>query len=135
MIIHTRSATQLERVMIEPSSGGKAHVWLRRNITESTEEFEGQPVQVWDADEVYYLADETPTLDEVEAQFAQLWDSTSRTASPSSTRCARASRKPRRPSWRSLTCSQGVSDHGTHLPPPGAVWGADPGVRPRAVAH
>lgn len=73
MIIHTRSATPLERVMIEPSSGGKAHVWLRRNIVESTEDFEGQPVQVWDADEVYYLADEAPTLDEVEAQFGQLW--------------------------------------------------------------
>ena len=73
MIIHTRSATPLERVMIEPSSGGKAHVWLRRNITESTEDFEGQPVQVWDADEVYFYADETPTLDEVEAQFGQLW--------------------------------------------------------------
>ena len=73
MIIHTRSATPLERVMIEPSSGGKAHVWLRSNITESTEDFEGQPVQVWDADEVYYLADDTPTIDEVEAQFAQLW--------------------------------------------------------------
>ena len=73
MSIHTRSATPLERVMIEPSSGGKAHVWLRRNIVESVEGFEGQPVQVWDADEVYYLADETPTPDEVEAQFAQLW--------------------------------------------------------------
>ena len=73
MIIHTRSATPLERVMIEPSSGGKAHVWLRRDIMESTEVFEGQPVQVWDADEVYYLADETPTPDEVEAQFATLW--------------------------------------------------------------
>ena len=59
--------------MIEPSSGGKAHVWLRRDITESTEDFEGQPVQVWDADEVYYLADETPTIEEVEAQFATLW--------------------------------------------------------------
>ena len=59
--------------MIEPSSGGKAHVWLRKGITESTEDFEGQPVQVWDADEVYYLADETPALDEVEASFAQLW--------------------------------------------------------------
>ena len=73
MIIHTRSATPLERVMIEPSSGGKAHVWLRKGITESTEDFEGQPVQVWDADEVYFYADETPTLAEVEAQFAQLW--------------------------------------------------------------
>ena len=73
MIIHTRSATPLERVMIEPSSGGHAHVWLRRNITESTEDFEGQPVQVWDADEIHYLTEETPTADEVEAEFATLW--------------------------------------------------------------
>lgn len=73
MLMHTRSGTPLERVMIEPSQGGKAHVWLRRNITESTEDFEGQPVQVWDADEVYFLADETPTVAEVEASFAQLW--------------------------------------------------------------
>lgn len=73
MIIHTRSATPLERVMIEPSSGGKAHVWLRRNITESTEDFEGHSVQVWDADEVHYLADDTPTIDEIEASFARLW--------------------------------------------------------------
>ena len=73
MIIHTRSATPLERVMIEPSSGGKAHVWLRRNITESTEDFEGQPVQMWDADEIHYLADETPTVESVEAEFDTLW--------------------------------------------------------------
>ena len=73
MIIHTRSATPLERVMIEPSSGGKAHVWLRNGITESTEDFEGQPVKVWDADEIHYLADEAPTIDEVEADFASLW--------------------------------------------------------------
>ena len=73
MIIHTRSATPLERVMIEPSSGGHAHVWLRRNVTESTEDFEGQPVQVWDADEIHYLADEAPTVESVEAEFATLW--------------------------------------------------------------
>ena len=73
MSTHTRSATPLERVMIEPSSGGHAHVWLRRNITESTEDFEGQPVQMWDADEIHYLADETPTVESVEAEFATLW--------------------------------------------------------------
>ena len=73
MIIHTRSATPLERVMIEPSSGGHAHVWLRHNIVESTEDFEGQPVQMWDADEIHYLADETPTVESVEAEFATLW--------------------------------------------------------------
>lgn len=73
MIIHTRSGTPLERVMIEPSQGGKAHVWLRKGITESTEDFEGQPTTVWDADEVYYLADEQPTVAKVEESFAQLW--------------------------------------------------------------
>ena len=73
MIIHTRSATPLERVMIEPSAGGKAHVWLRCNIMESTEDFDGQPVQVWEADEIHYLADEASTLDEVEADFVSLW--------------------------------------------------------------
>ena len=73
MSIHTRSATPLERVMIEPSTGGHAHVWLRRNITETTETFEGQSTQVWDADEVHYLAEETPTVESVEAEFATLW--------------------------------------------------------------
>ena len=73
MSIHTRSATPLERVMIEPSSGGHAHVWLRRNITESTEDFEGQPVQMWDADEIHYLAYETPTVESVDAEFDTLW--------------------------------------------------------------
>ena len=57
--------------MIEPSSGGKAHVWLRKGITQTTDPDSGQ--DVYEADEIYYLADETPTLAEVEAQFAQLW--------------------------------------------------------------
>lgn len=71
MIIHTRSATPLERVMIEPSSGGKAHVWLRKGITQTTDPDSGQ--DVYEADEVYFLADETPALAEIEASFAQLW--------------------------------------------------------------
>lgn len=71
MIIHTRSATPLELVMIEPSSGGKAHVWLRKGITQTTDPDSGQ--DVYEADEVYFYADEAPTIDEVEAQFAQLW--------------------------------------------------------------
>lgn len=73
MLMHTRSGTPLERVMVEPSQGGKAHVWLRRNIVESVENFEGQSVEVWDADEVYYLSDEQPTVAEMEARFAELW--------------------------------------------------------------
>lgn len=59
--------------MIEPSSGGKAHVWLRKGITESTETFDGQEVPVWEADEVHILMDHTPTVAEIEADFAALW--------------------------------------------------------------
>lgn len=73
MIIHTRSATPLEAVMIEPSRHGRAHVWLRRNITETTEAFDGQEVPVWEADEVHILMDHTPTVAEVQAEFAALW--------------------------------------------------------------
>ena len=53
MIIHTRSATPLERVMIEPSSDGKAHVWLRKGITQTTDPDSGQ--DVYEADEIYYI--------------------------------------------------------------------------------
>lgn len=73
MIIHTRSATPLETVMIEPSAAGHAHVWLRRDITETVETFDGQEVPVWEADEVHILMDHTPTVAEVEAEFAALW--------------------------------------------------------------
>ena len=48
-------------------------MWLRRNITECSEDFEGQPVQVWDADEIHYLAEGAPTVESVEAEFATLW--------------------------------------------------------------
>ncbi len=71
MIMHTRSATPLERVMIEPSSGGHAHVWLRKGITQTTDPDSGQ--DVYEADEIHYLADETPTVESVEAEFATLW--------------------------------------------------------------
>ena len=71
MSIHTTSATPLERVMIEPSAGGHAHVWLRKGITQTTDPDNGQ--DVYEANEVYYLAEETPTADEVEADFASLW--------------------------------------------------------------
>ena len=71
MIIHTRSATPLERVKIEPSAGGHAHVWLRKGITQTTDPDSGQ--DVYEADEIHCLADETPTVESVEAEFATLW--------------------------------------------------------------
>ena len=50
-MIHTISATPLERVTIEPSPGDDAHVWLRRNIAESAVDTEGVSAPVWEADE------------------------------------------------------------------------------------
>ena len=73
MIIRTESATPLERVMIEPSSGGKSHVWLRSNISESTRVFEGAEETVFEADEVYFFSPESVTVAAVEADFTSLW--------------------------------------------------------------
>ena len=72
-VIHTISTTPLERVTIEPSPGGGAHVWLRRNIAESVAETEGATIPIWDADEVYLWRAEAPSLDDVERDFAALW--------------------------------------------------------------
>lgn len=72
-IIHTISATPLERVTIEPSPGGGAHVWLRRNIVESVADTEGVSAPIWEADEVYLWRADAPTIADVEADFAALW--------------------------------------------------------------
>ena len=72
-IIRTISATPLERVTIEPSPGGGAHVWLRRGIAESVVDTEGVSAPVWEADEVYLWRAEAPTIADVEADFAALW--------------------------------------------------------------
>lgn len=71
-VIHTISATPLERVTIEPSLGG-AHVWLRRNIVETVAEFEDSTMPIWEADEIYSWWPEAPTIADVEADFAALW--------------------------------------------------------------
>ena len=70
MKTRTRSATPLAPVMIE-TAAGITHVWLRKGITQTTDPDSGQ--DVYEADEVYYLADETPTIAKVEESFAQLW--------------------------------------------------------------
>ena len=72
-VIHTISATPLARVMIEPSPGGGAHVWLRRDIIETVAETEGPTMPIWEADEVYLWRAEAPTIADVEADFAALW--------------------------------------------------------------
>ena len=72
-VIHTISATPLDRVAIEPSHGGGAHVWLRRNIVETVAETEGATMPIWEADEVYLWRAEAPSVADVEADFAALW--------------------------------------------------------------
>ena len=71
--IHTISATPLERVTIEPSPGGGAHVWLRRDIIETTAEFEHSTMPIWEADEIYSWWPEAPSIEDVERDFAALW--------------------------------------------------------------
>ena len=72
-VIHTISATPLDRITIEPSHGGGAHVWLRRDIIETVADTEGVSAPVWEADEVYLWLAEAPTIADVEADFAALW--------------------------------------------------------------
>ena len=84
-VIHTHSATPLEAVTLEPGRAGTTHVWLRKNITKSTEEFEGQPCDVWTADEVYIHMDPAPTIEEVDARFDELWGQASAPDRPNDT--------------------------------------------------
>ena len=72
-VIRTISATPLERVTIEKAPHGGAHVWLRRNIIETTAETEGATMPIWEADEIYYWWPEAPSIADVEADFDTLW--------------------------------------------------------------
>ena len=72
-VIHTISATSLERVTIEKAPHGGAHVWLRRNIIETTAETEGATMPIWEADEIYSWWPEAPSIADVEADFDTLW--------------------------------------------------------------
>jgi hypothetical protein len=72
-MIHTKSATPLEKVMVEQSATGGCHVWMRKNITESVETFDGVETTVYEADELYYYSAEVVTAAEVEADFSSLW--------------------------------------------------------------
>ena len=72
-VIHTISATPLDRITIEPSLGGGAHVWLRRNILETVADTEGVTMPIWEADEIYSWWPEAPSIADVEADFDALW--------------------------------------------------------------
>lgn len=66
----TMASTELPKVLVEAAPGGMASdVWLRKNITKK----EGEDGEFWEADEVHMLLPGTPTADEVEARFDELW--------------------------------------------------------------
>lgn len=72
-VIHTQSATPLEAVTLEPGRAGTTHVWLRKNIIQTTQQVEGEDQDVWEADEVYLHAASPTTLEYVQANFEALW--------------------------------------------------------------
>ena len=76
-VIHTRSATPLDPILLEPGRDATTHVWLRKNIEETLSEETGEtgsdPVPVWEADEVYFHATTPVALEDVEEHFEALW--------------------------------------------------------------
>ena len=76
-IIHTRSATPLDPILLEPSRDSTTHVWLRKNIVETLSEENGEtgsdPVPVWEADEIHFHATTPVALEDVEEHFEALW--------------------------------------------------------------
>ena len=75
--IHTRSATPLDPIQLEPRRDATTHVWLRKNIVETLSEEAGEtssdPVPMWEADEVYFHATTPVALEEIEEHFEALW--------------------------------------------------------------
>ena len=70
----TRSATELEAVLIEPIGAG-ANVWLRKNIVTVEVELEdGLSQTMWEADEVSGTLSWIPTVAEVEEDFDEMWE-------------------------------------------------------------
>ena len=75
--IHTRSATPLDPIQLEPGRDATTHVWLRKNIVETLSEEAGEtgsdPVPMWEADEIYFHATTPVVLEEIEEHFEALW--------------------------------------------------------------
>ena len=70
--IHTRSATPLDPILLEPRRDATTHVWLRKNIVETLSD-ETDPVPMWEADEIYFHATTPVSLEEIEEHFEDLW--------------------------------------------------------------
>ena len=75
--IHTRSATPLDPILLEPRRDATTHVWLRKNIVETLSEEAGlpgsDPVPMWEADEIYFHATTPVSHEEIEEHFEALW--------------------------------------------------------------
>lgn len=65
----TKSATELDPVLVEPNGSGGADVWLRRNIAETEED--GQTM--WEAEETHGTVTGVPGAEEIEADFDGYW--------------------------------------------------------------
>ena len=87
--IHTRSATPLDPILLEPGRDATTHVWLRKNIVETLSEEAGEtgsePVPMWEADEIYFHATSPVALEEIEEHFEALWKQELRQLPPAET--------------------------------------------------
>ena len=72
-VIHTHSATPLEAVTLERGRAGTTHVWLRKNIIQTTVLFKGEAQDAWEADEVYFHTGAPVTTGYVQENFEALW--------------------------------------------------------------
>lgn len=76
MVVESMSATEPARVQVE-QRGAVCDVWLRDNVVQDVAEAaSGEDVatcDVWRYNEVHYVADGSPTAEEVEAGFDELW--------------------------------------------------------------
>ncbi len=77
MSYQTVSATPLEAVLIEAHADGMgADVWLRKNIERDVADNgpdAEKAIEFYRADEVHFVRDVVPTVDEVTAAFDELW--------------------------------------------------------------
>ena len=87
--IHTRSATPLDPILLEPRRDATTHVWLRKNIVETLSEEAGEtgsdPVPMWEADEIYFHATSPVVLEDIEEHFEALWEQELRQPPPAET--------------------------------------------------
>lgn len=75
-VTETFSGTELSPVMVA-QDGPVAHVWMRRNIQEDTkapEHGDGDPYTFWHAEEISFDIAGSPTVEQIEADFDDIWN-------------------------------------------------------------